>query len=160
MPDATTIYVTSTATGAESSNTGSGISFTSSNTSKAEMIFITSKATKAESSSIDSTSLTTSSGTSNRPASYTSGKELSTGVKAGIGVGVSLSALLLVLVAFFFHMRRRKRRGFTKGDLGNNVPVLPELGMDGQKHELSAEESRRVELPADEQKNSNLHELE
>ncbi|KAJ5935939.1 hypothetical protein N7454_005237 [Penicillium verhagenii] len=37
-----------------------------------------------------------------------------------------------------------------------------ELGTDGQKHELSAKESRRAELGLDEQmnKDSNLHELE
>ncbi|KAJ6008045.1 hypothetical protein N7540_012021 [Penicillium herquei] len=175
-----TVYriLTVTAAPAGSSNTGSDISSTSSDTAEAgssnirshipsstsgiTTIFITSTATQGlidittdtNFSNTISTSLATSSATSKATPLSTTGKGLSTGAKAGITVGVILGVLLLLLVAFFIHSRRRKRRGITN--------ALPELGTDGQKHELSAEESRRAELAADEQTNisSYLHEME
>ncbi|KAJ5701625.1 hypothetical protein N7488_009173 [Penicillium malachiteum] len=179
MGDTKTIYITVTPPTAGFSNTGSDISSTSSNTAEAGssdipsslsdtsqpefVVDITSTATggsittttDAEFSNTISTSLATSSATSKATPLYTTEKGLSTGAKAGIAVGVLLGVLLLLFVAFFFHSRRRKRRRITKG-----VPVLPELGTDGQKHELSPEESRRAELAADEQTNINSNSCE
>ncbi|KAJ5671346.1 hypothetical protein N7507_000473 [Penicillium longicatenatum] len=177
MSDATTIYITSTATedavttetGTKSSNTDAASFTTSSSAHDATTIFITSTAaggaiatpTEAESSSTESASLTTSSSASNGSITYTAGTGLSTGAKVGIGIGVALGTLLLLCVGSFLYVRRRKRRGLARGD-GNNVSVLPELGTDGQKHELPAEESKRAELGVDERTNEspNLHELE
>lgn len=86
---------------------------------------------------------------------------LSAGASAGIGIGVALGVLLLAFVVFFLYRRRRKHRGLAREN-DNDRPVLPELGTDGQKHELSAEECRRAELGVDEQKQNNtiVQELE
>lgn len=83
------------------------------------------------------------------------------GGSAGIGIGVALGVLLLAFGIFFLCRRRQKHRGLAREN-DNDRPVLPELGTDGQKHELSAEKCRRAELGVEEQKhnNTNVQELE
>ncbi|CAI7662266.1 unnamed protein product [Penicillium crustosum] len=110
----------------------------------------------ASSTATDSpTSATPSSGfnesTTSSEGSESTNSGLSAGASAGIGVGVALGVLVLV----------QKHRGLARGD-NIDQPVLSELGTDGQKHELPAEESRRAELDANETKpnNTHAHELE
>ncbi|OQE44887.1 hypothetical protein PENCOP_c002G08490 [Penicillium coprophilum] len=119
------------------------------------------------STTTDSPTLTTSGITSNESATSSEGTDStkaggpSAGVSAGIGIGVALGVLLLAFVVFILYRRKRKHRGLARGN-DDNRPALPELGTDGQKHELSAEECRRAELSADEPKrnNANVQELE
>ncbi|KAJ5178533.1 uncharacterized protein N7500_001232 [Penicillium coprophilum] len=119
------------------------------------------------STTTDSPTLATSEITSNESATPYVGTDstkaggLSASASAGIGIGVALGILLLALVVFILYRRKRKHRGLARGN-DDNRPALPELGTDGQKHELSAEECTRVELGADEPKrnNTNVQELE
>lgn len=80
---------------------------------------------------------------------------LTAGTSAGIGVGVALGVLVLAFIAFFIYRRNQKRRRLAREDQRDMRSGLPELGTDGQKHELSTEEIRRAELGVDGQK----HEL-
>ncbi|CAI7626188.1 unnamed protein product [Penicillium palitans] len=127
--------------------------------------------TTSETPSISTPTATASSTATDSPASATPSDEffgsstssdgselinsgLSGGALAGIGVGVALGVLLIA----------RKHQGLTRVTRGDDInrPVLSELGTDGQKHELPAEESRRAELAANERKpnNTHAHELE
>lgn len=78
------------------------------------------------------------------------------GVSAGTGVGVALGVLLLALAAFLLYRYNWKRRTFRQEDNGrkNVPPELPELGIDGQKHELAGDR------PKDRQTQWHTHELE
>ncbi|KAJ5394368.1 uncharacterized protein N7487_012009 [Penicillium crustosum] len=118
-----------------------------------------STATDSPTSATPSSGFNESTTSSERSESTSSG--LSAGASAGIGVGVALGVLVLVFVLFFLYRRRQKHRGLARGD-NIDQPVLSELGTDGQKHELPAEESRRAELDANETKpnNTHAHELE
>lgn len=137
--------------------------------------------TTSETPSISTPTATASSTATDSPASATPSDEffgsstssdgselinsgLSGGALAGIGVGVALGVLLIAFVLFFLCRRRRKHQGLTRVTRGDDInrPVLSELGTDGQKHELPAEESRRAELAANERKpnNTHAHELE
>lgn len=106
-------------------------------------------------------SISDESSTSSDGADSTMASGLSAGASAGIGVGVALGVLLLAILVFSLYRRRRKHRETARGEEYDR-PVLPELGTDGQKHELPAEESGRTELGNDEPKcnNTNVQELE
>ncbi|OQE70542.1 hypothetical protein PENNAL_c0115G05038 [Penicillium nalgiovense] len=143
----TVVFVTSTQTA------------TTSNRTAIESSIATRSPTLATSGSTSDTS--NISATSSVGPKTTRPGGLSAGSSAGIGIGVALGVLLLAFVVFFLYRRRRKHREIARGD-DNDRPVLPELGTNGQKHELSAEESRRAELGVDEQKHNstNVQELE
>lgn len=74
----------------------------------------------------------------------------------GTGIGVALGVLLLALAAFLLYRYKWKRRTFGQEDNGRNnvLPELPELGTDGQKHELAGDR------PKNPQTQWHAHELE
>ncbi|KAJ5289236.1 hypothetical protein N7478_002266 [Penicillium angulare] len=77
---------------------------------------------------------------------------LSASASAGIGLGTALGVLLLALVAVYIYWRRRKK---LVRKVNQEVPVLPELGTNSQKYELSAASSSQAELDADKQNHHN-----
>ncbi|CAI7584283.1 unnamed protein product [Penicillium glandicola] len=147
------------------SSTSEATSFSS--TQGTTVVFVTNTQTALNSTptATESTAFITSSSTSDESTTSegtnsTSAGGLSAGASAGIGVGVALGVLTLAFVGFFLYRRRRKNRGLALGG-DNNRTVVAELGTDGQKHELSGQESKRAELDVNEQRqNTHVQELE
>jgi hypothetical protein len=171
---ATTIYVTSTETWASTHTSTSQLStllsFTQATVNGATTIYVTSTRTWASTHTSTSGMVTdvassTSSGATVSSDAPSASDRLSTGAKAGIGAGVSLGIVLLgALVAYTILLRRRLKKASRENALrvGPAIPPLgiPELGTEGQKHELMGDKAWPEPSPKGTDGKTHVHELE